>query len=263
MMPMPHAGWLSAGFENPNGTIFSPGKGIIYQDAFAPMGVPWNAKMGGKHAADLSSLTTKGEHRGYPDSTAEDFKDGRPDLARLLAEKNAWSSFPEAERPRRKFKVWNGRLLQDEHMAVGGTLSSFFDLHGFALVQAPTAVTDFADAKQTMRGGVYPAEAEAIAQRVLSGRKIARIDHMSQKCVAQTPDPSPRTCTRHSLCRAKTLLRCDAAAWRLRRSFRRARRRRWRTKIPASIRRTGPTTSWRISRTCRTTPSGWTSTKSA
>ena len=62
----------------------------------------------------------------------------------------------EERRERRTFKVWNGRLIQDAHMAAGGTLESFFEEHGFCLVHAPTQVTDFLDADQCVqrRGGV-------------------------------------------------------------------------------------------------------------
>ena len=46
-------------------------------------------------------------------------------------------------------------------------------------MHAPTAVTDFTDAQQTLPGGVYPSEVEEIACRLLPSRQIARIDHMS------------------------------------------------------------------------------------
>ena len=147
-------------FENPNGSIFSEARGVIYQDAHAPMGIPWNEE---GHAPK--------EHTGYPDAPhALGGKAGRPDLVQLLDTALDYKDVaPEGARPRRTFKVWNARLLQDEHIAKGGTLESFFEIHGYALVHAPTAVTDFTDAQQTLPGGAYPAEVEELAMGMAVG----------------------------------------------------------------------------------------------
>ena len=135
------------------------------------MGIPWN-----------EDGHERGVHRGYPDAPEALGGDaGRPDLVELLSQVNDWRhAAPEEARPRRNFRVYNARLIQDAHMEAGGTLESFFAEHGYALVHAPTKVTDFMDANQTMPGGVYPEEVEEIARRLLPSRNVARIDHMSQ-----------------------------------------------------------------------------------
>ena len=131
-------------FENPSGSIFSEQRGIIYQDCHAPMGE--------------GHVYPPGEHAGYytaaPDALGG--AAGRPDLVDLLARDANYADIPEERRERRTFKVWNGRRIQDAHMAAGGTLESFFEEHGFCLVHAPTQVTDFLDADQCVqrRGGV-------------------------------------------------------------------------------------------------------------
>ena len=77
-------------------------------------------------------------------------------------------------------------------MAAGGTLESFFDEHGFVLVDAPTAVTDFMDVDQCSirRSGVYPREVEEIVRRVMPSRNINRIDHWSAGGGSHAPFPS-------------------------------------------------------------------------
>ena len=78
-------------------------------------------------------------------------------MLELLESELSFADIPTEARERRAFKVWNGRLIQDAHVAAGGTLESFFEEHGFVMVHAPTRVTDFMDASQcTQRaGGVY------------------------------------------------------------------------------------------------------------
>ena len=117
---------------------------------------------------------------------------GRPDLVELLANEVGFGDIPTERRERRTHNVYNGRLIQDAHMAAGGTLESFFDEHGFVLVDAPTAVTDFMDVDQCSirRGGVYPREVEEIVRRVMPSRNINRIDHWSAGGGSHAPFPS-------------------------------------------------------------------------
>ena len=83
----------------------------------------------------------------------------------------------EARRPRREFRVHNARPMQEAHLAGGGTLASFFEIHGFVLVTYPTAVTDWSDGEQI--ASVYQGEVEDIARNILlPGRGISRIDHV-------------------------------------------------------------------------------------
>ena len=188
-------------FANPSGSIFSERRGIIYQDCYAPMGDSHEYGPGehdGYFGAAPDPLHNGARRTEWHDTAGlagprdDPGGAGRPDLVELLANEVGFGDIPTERRERRTHKVYNGRLIQDAHMAAGGTLESFFDEHGFVLVDAPTAVTDFMDVDQCSirRGGVYPREVEEIVRRVMPSRNINRIDHWSAGGGSHAPFPS-------------------------------------------------------------------------
>ena len=66
----------------------------------------------------------------------------------------------ESMRPRRAFRIHNARPMQHAHLAAGGTLASFFEEHGFVLVNYPTSVTDWSSRDQIKQ--LYHKEVEHI-----------------------------------------------------------------------------------------------------
>lgn len=110
-----------------------------------------------------------------PGPQGQDYGGKKPRLPEMVELCEKQPSY-EAFRPRRPFRVHNARLMQDVHLAAGGTLASFFEEHGFVLISHPTQVTDWSDGRQIRE--VYRREVEHITRRLLlPGKRIARFDH--------------------------------------------------------------------------------------